>query len=59
MKNSSSTTKLAVQDLEEKKWYIPYVIEPSAGVDRGILALLNEAYKEEKIDNENKRTFIT
>ena len=32
MKNSSSTTKLAVQDLEEKKWYIPYVIEPSAGV---------------------------
>ena len=23
MKNSSSTTKLAVQDLEEKKWYLP------------------------------------
>jgi len=54
MKNSSSTTKLAVQDLEEKKWYIPYVIEPSAGVDRGVLALLNEAYREENVDKDNK-----
>ena len=59
MQNSSSTTKLAVQDLEEKKWYIPFVIEPSAGVDRGILALLNEAYKEESTDSENKRTLLS
>ena len=59
MQNSSSTTKLAVQDLEEKKWYIPFVIEPSAGVDRGILAILNEAYKEESTDSENKRTLLS
>ena len=59
MKNFSSTTKLAVQDLEEKKWYIPYVIEPSAGVDRGVLALLNEAYREENLDKDNKRTLLS
>jgi len=59
MKNSSSTTKLAVQNLEEKKWYIPYVIEPSAGVDRGVLALLNEAYKEENTDKDNKRILLS
>ena len=59
MENNESTTKLAVQNLEEKKWYIPYVIEPSAGVDRGILALLNEAYKEENIDKDNKRILLS
>ncbi len=26
------------------EWYIPHVIEPSAGLDRGVLALLCEAY---------------
>ena len=56
--NEYSTTKLAVQNLEKKNFYIPYVIEPSAGVDRGVLALLNEAYKEEKIDNENSRIVL-
>ena len=59
MKNSSSTTKLAIQNLEENRWYIPYVIEPSAGVDIGILALLNEAYNEEKIDNDNNRIVLS
>ena len=44
MKNKKSTTKLAVQNLANKNWFIPYVIEPSAGVERGVLALLNEAY---------------
>ena len=44
MNNKKSTTKLAIHKLEEKKWIIPFVIEPSAGVDRGVLALLNEAY---------------
>ena len=44
IKNNQSTTKLSIQNLESKEWYIPYVIEPSAGVDRGVFALLNEAY---------------
>ena len=34
-------------------------IEPSAGVDRGVLALLNEAYQEEKLENENTRIVLT
>ncbi len=58
IRNESSTTKLGVQKLGENKHYIPYVIEPSAGVDRGVLALLNEAYTEEKIDNDNKRILL-
>ena len=48
-KNNHSNSKLAVQDINTKKWKIPYVIEPSAGVDRGVLALLNEAYKIETL----------
>jgi len=35
-------------DEEVKERYIPYVIEPSAGVERIALALLCEAYHEEK-----------
>ena len=56
MKNKKSTTKLAVQNLANKNWFIPYVIEPSAGVERGVLALLNEAYK---VDEKNSRIVLT
>ena len=59
MKNEKSLNKLAIQNLENKKWFVPYVIEPSAGVDRGVLALLNEAYKEEKIDGTNSRIVLS
>ena len=59
MKNEKSLNKLAIQDLENKKWFVPYVIEPSAGVDRGVLALLNEAYNEEKIDDSNSRIVLS
>ena len=41
-----------------KSWVIPFVIEPSAGLDRGVLAVLNDAYKEEKIDNNNSRIVL-
>ena len=58
MKNKKSTTKLAVQNITNNNWFIPYVIEPSAGVERGVLALLNEAYKEEKIDEKNSRIVL-
>ena len=57
-KNEHSTTKLGVQNLEEKTSYIPYVIEPSAGVDRGLLAILNEAYTIEVLENGNSRTVL-
>ena len=39
-------------DDEAKEKYIPYVIEPSLGVERLFLALLTEAYDEEMLDEE-------
>jgi glycyl-tRNA synthetase len=54
MKNKDSTTKLGVQDLETKQFYIPYCIEPSAGVERGVFAVLNEAYREEDVDGKTR-----
>lgn len=47
--NKDSNARLAVQDLEAKKWVVPFVIEPSAGVERAFLAILNEAYTEETL----------
>ena len=57
--NKASNAKLAVQDLETNKWSVPYVIEPSAGVDRGVLAVLNEAYSVESLDNGKERTVLS
>lgn len=56
--NNDSNTRLAMQNLDNKEFFVPYVIEPSAGVDRGILALLTEAYTEEKIDDNNSRIVL-
>jgi len=39
-------------DPETNERYIPYVIEPSLGVERSVLAVLCEAYDEEVIDAE-------
>ena len=55
IKNEKSISKLSIQNLENKKWFIPYVIEPSAGVDRGVLAILNDSYK---VDEINSRTLL-
>jgi glycyl-tRNA synthetase len=38
--------------------YVPHVIEPSAGVDRLMLALLCEAYEEEKLTDEKGKEDI-
>ena len=57
--NVSSNAKLAVQDLENKKLLVPYVIEPSAGVDRGVLAILNEAFNVEKLDDGKERLVMS
>lgn len=35
LRNEHSTQRLAYRDPETGKWFVPYVIEPSAGVDRG------------------------
>jgi glycyl-tRNA synthetase len=45
---------LSYYDGDSKERYIPYVIEPSAGVDRTILALLIDAYHEEEVEGETR-----
>ena len=57
--NKASNAKLAVQDIETNKWSVPYVIEPSAGVDRGVLAVLNEAYSVETLEGGKERTVLS
>ena len=58
LENNESNARLALQDVETKKWFVPYVIEPSAGVDRGVLAILNEAYKVEELEDGKTRTVL-
>jgi glycyl-tRNA synthetase len=57
--NNESTSKLGVLDNKTGERFIPYVIEPSAGLDRGVLALLNEAYKKESLDNNKERIVLS
>ncbi len=38
--------------------YLPYVIEPSLGADRVVLAFLCEAYDEEELEGGDKRTVL-
>jgi glycyl-tRNA synthetase len=57
--NTDSNAKLAVQDIETKEWVVPYVIEPSAGVDRGFLAILNEAYSKEVLEDGKERVVLS
>jgi glycyl-tRNA synthetase len=59
MENRDSNTKLAIRDVEANEWVVPYVIEPSAGVDRGVLAVLNEAYREQELDDGKTRTVLS
>ena len=47
-----SGKSLSYLDEESKEHIIPYVIEPSAGVDRSALALLCDAYDEEQDKDE-------
>ena len=58
MENKDSNSKLALQDLQTKEWVVPYVIEPSAGVERGFLAVLNEAYKVEALGDGKERVVL-
>lgn len=50
-----SKQNLQYHDSETNEKYIPYVIEPSVGVERIMLALLCEAYSEEVLENEDSR----
>ncbi len=45
-------------DQEKNEHYIPYVIEPSLGVERSVLAFLCDAYDEEIVDAEKNDTRV-
>lgn len=49
-----SGKKMEYQDPETNEKYIPTVIEYSIGADRLTLAILCEAYEEEKLDNDTR-----
>jgi glycyl-tRNA synthetase len=58
MRNEHSTDRLTYFDHETNKHIVPFVVEPAAGVDRGCLAALCEAYDEEVLENGETRTVL-
>ena len=53
-----SGQKLEYFDPESGEHYVPYVIEPSLGADRVVLAFLCDAYDEEVVDAEKNDTRV-
>ena len=54
----TSSKDLSYVDPVTNEKYIPYVIEPSLGVDRMVLAFLCNAYEEEQIDENDSRVVL-
>ncbi len=54
----TSGQKLEYFDQEANEKYIPYVIEPSLGVERLFLAIVTEAYDEEALEDGTTRTVL-
>ena len=55
---NTSGEDLSYYDDERKEKYIPYVIEPSLGADRVVLAFLCAAYDEEELEGGDMRTVL-
>ena len=55
---NTSGKDLTYFDQEANEHYIPYVIEPSLGVERSFLAFLCDAYDEEVVDAEKNDTRV-
>lgn len=53
-----SKVKMEYFDAVNNKRYIPYVVEPSLGVDRLLLVLLCDAYDVEKLENGEERVVM-
>lgn len=49
-----SNKDLSFYDNESGQHYIPYIIEPSAGVERSFLAFLIDSYREEVVEGEKR-----
>ena len=54
--NDESNARLAVRG--DDGWAVPYVVEPSAGVERGVLAVLNEAFATERLEHGGERAVL-
>ena len=54
----TSGVDLTYFDQETNQHYIPYVVEPSLGADRAVLAFLVEAYDEEKVGEDDTRVVM-
>ena len=57
-KNEHSTERLTYFDHNTNTHLVPYVVEPAAGVDRGVLAALCAAYDEEVLPNGETRVVL-
>lgn len=55
---NTSGEDMSYFDDEKKEKYIPYVIEPSLGADRMVLAFLCSAYDEEELEGGDMRTVM-
>ena len=55
---NTSGQDLTYFDDEKKEKYIPYVVEPSLGADRVVLAFLCAAYDEEELEGGDMRTVL-
>jgi glycyl-tRNA synthetase len=53
-----SGTNLEYTDPETREKFVPHVIEPTFGVERTLLALLCDAYHEERLENGETRTVL-
>ncbi|MCX5716311.1 MAG: glycine--tRNA ligase [Candidatus Omnitrophica bacterium] len=51
---ASSGKDLSYFDEATKERFVPYVIEPSGGVDRAVLAFLVDSYREEMVRNDKR-----
>lgn len=49
---------LKYNDQVSRKKYVPYVVEPALGLNRLFLAVINDAYEEEKLENGEIRTVL-
>jgi glycyl-tRNA synthetase len=56
--NPDSTEDLSYFDEATKERYYPYVIEPAAGVNRTVLAVLMDAYTEKTTEKGEKRVIL-
>src|SRR5256714_2429110 len=56
--NPGSTEDLSYFDEQTKQRFYPYVIEPAAGVNRTVLALLMDAYSEKTNDKGETRVIL-